>query len=67
MWALNKKVVSLKYVSIIKNMYDGVVTNVKTCDGLTDEFSIIIRGPKIDFEFFSLFHSNEWNNKRHFR
>ena len=30
-WVLNKKVVPLKYVSIIKDMYEGVVTNVRTC------------------------------------
>ena len=41
-WVLNKKVVPLKYVSIIKDMYEGVVTNVRTCGGLTDEFSITI-------------------------
>ena len=42
-WALNKKVVSFKYVSIIKNMYKGVITNVRTCGGLTVGFSITIR------------------------
>ena len=41
-WALKKKVILLKYVSIIKEMYEGVVTNIRTCGGLTDEFSIII-------------------------
>ena len=29
-------------MSIIRDMYEGVVTNVRTCGGLTDEFSIII-------------------------
>ena len=29
-WALNKKTVSLKYVSIIRNIYERVVTNVDT-------------------------------------
>ena len=42
-WALNKKSVAFKYVSIIKDMYEGVVTNVRTYGGLTDEFSITIR------------------------
>ena len=42
-WALKKKVVPLKYVSIIRDMYEGVVTNVRTCGGLTKEFSITIR------------------------
>ena len=41
-WALKKKTVPLKYMSIIKDMYEGVVTNVRTCGGLTDEFSITI-------------------------
>ena len=39
---LEKKAVPLKYVTIIRNMYEGVVTNVKTCGGLSDEFPIII-------------------------
>ena len=39
-WALNKGI-PLKYVSIIKDMYEGVVTNVRTCGG-TDEFPITI-------------------------
>ena len=42
-WALKKNVVPFKYVSIIKDMYEGFVTNVRTCDGLMDEFSITIR------------------------
>ena len=41
-WALKKKAVPLKYVSIIREMYEGVVTNVRICGGLTDEFSITI-------------------------
>ena len=42
-WALKKKAVPLKYMSIIKDMYEGVVTNVRTCGGLTNEFPITIR------------------------
>ena len=41
-WALKKKIVPFKYVSIIRDTYEGVVTNVRTCGGLTDEFSITI-------------------------
>ena len=41
-WALKKKAVPLKYVSIIRDMYEGVVINVRTCGGLTNEFSITI-------------------------
>ena len=41
-WALNKKVVSFKYVSIIRDMYEGIVMNVRTYGGLTNEFLITI-------------------------
>ena len=41
-WVLKKKAVPLKYVSIIRDMYEEVVTNVRTCGGLTDEFPITI-------------------------
>ena len=41
-WALKKKTVPFKYVSIIRDMYEGVVINVRTCGGLTDEFLIKI-------------------------
>ena len=34
---------SIKYIDIIKNMYDGVVTNVRTCGGIISDFSITIR------------------------
>jgi len=38
-----KKIVPIKYIDIIKDMYDGVVTNVRTCEGITSNFSITIR------------------------
>ena len=41
-WALKKKAVLFKYVSIIRDMYEAVVTNVRTCGRLTDEFPITI-------------------------
>ena len=41
-WASNKKIVYFKYVNIIRDMYEGVFTNIKTCDGLTDELLITI-------------------------
>ena len=41
-WALNKNAVPLKYVSIIRDMYEGVVTNAETCGGLMNELLIII-------------------------
>ena len=37
-----KKEVLIKYIDIIKDMYDGVVANVRTCGGITSDFSIII-------------------------
>jgi hypothetical protein len=39
-WALEKKKVPTKYVNIINDMYDNVVTSVRTCDGDTDAFPI---------------------------
>ena len=33
-----KKRVSIKYVDIIKDVYDGVVTNVRTCGRITNDF-----------------------------
>ena len=41
-WVLNKKTDLSKYVSVIRDMYQGVVTNVKTCGELMNEFSITI-------------------------
>ena len=37
-----KKGVPIKYIDIIKNMYDGVVANVRTCGGITSDFFITI-------------------------
>ena len=39
---IDEKGVSIKYIDIIKDMDDGVVTNVRTCRGITSDFSIII-------------------------
>ena len=41
-WTLMKKRVPIKYIDIIKDMYDGVVTNVRTCGDITSDFSITI-------------------------
>jgi hypothetical protein len=41
-WTMMKKGVSLKYISIIKDMYEGVVTNVRTCGGVTTNFPITV-------------------------
>jgi len=41
-WILMKKGVPIKYIDIIKDMYDRVVANVRTCGGIISDFSITI-------------------------
>jgi hypothetical protein len=41
-WALEKKQVPSKFVTIIKDMYTYIVTCVRICDGESDAFSIKI-------------------------
>jgi hypothetical protein len=41
-WALQKYKVSSKYITLIKDMYDNVVTSVRTSDGDTNDFPINI-------------------------
>jgi hypothetical protein len=41
-WAFERKLVSIKYVTLIKDMYTNVVTCVRACDGESDAFSIKI-------------------------
>ena len=41
-WALVKHKVPTKYVGLIKDMYNNIVTSVRTSDGDTDDFSIRI-------------------------
>ena len=41
-WTLMKKGVPIKYIDIIKDIYDEVVANVRTCGGMTSDFSITI-------------------------
>jgi hypothetical protein len=41
-WALQKHKVSSKYITLIKNMYDNVMTSVQTSDGDTNDFLINI-------------------------
>ena len=40
LWALGKKGVPLKYIKLIKNIYDGVVTSVRTSVGIRSEFPV---------------------------
>jgi hypothetical protein len=41
-WILQKYKVSIKYIILIKDMYDNIVTNVRTSDRDTNDFSINI-------------------------
>src|SRR3954470_3337145 len=41
-WALEKHKVLTKYITLIKDMYDNVVTSVRTSDGDTYDFPIKI-------------------------
>jgi hypothetical protein len=41
-WALQKHKVLIKYITIIKDMYDNIVTSVRTSDGDTNDFPINI-------------------------
>jgi hypothetical protein len=41
-WALQKHKVSSKYIILIKDMYDNIVTSVRTSDGDTNDFLINI-------------------------
>jgi hypothetical protein len=41
-WALQKHKVSSKYITLIKDMYNNIVTNVRISDGDTNDFPINI-------------------------
>ncbi|EXC31207.1 DNA ligase 4 [Morus notabilis] len=41
-WVLEKRGVRVRYIKVIKDMYDGVVTSVRTVGGYTTEFPIRI-------------------------
>jgi hypothetical protein len=41
-WALQKYKVSSKYISLIKDIYDNIVTSVRISDGDTNDFLINI-------------------------
>lgn len=39
-WVMEKKGIHIKYIHVIKGMYEGAVTSVKTVEGDMKEFSI---------------------------
>ena len=41
-WALDKHKVPTKYVGLIMDMYNNVVTSVRTSDGDTNDFLVTI-------------------------
>jgi hypothetical protein len=41
-WVLQKHKISSKYITLIKDMYDNVVTSVRTSDGDTNDFPVNI-------------------------
>ena len=56
-WALDKHKVPTKYVGLIKDMYNNIVTSVRTSDGDTDDFLIRIglhQGSALGLYLFAL-------------
>jgi hypothetical protein len=56
-WALQKYKVSSKYITLIKDMYDNVVTSVQISDTDTNDFPINIvlyQGPALSPYLFAL-------------
>jgi hypothetical protein len=56
-WALQKHKVSTKYITLIKDMYDNVVTSVQTSDRDTNDFLINIglhQGSALSLYLFAL-------------
>jgi hypothetical protein len=55
-WALQKHKVSTKYITLIKDIYDNIVTSVRTSDRDTNDFSIDIglQGSALSPHLFAL-------------
>jgi Reverse transcriptase (RNA-dependent DNA polymerase) len=56
-WALKRKLVPTKYVTLIKDMYTNDVTCVRACDGESDTFPIKIglhQGSTLSLYIFTL-------------
>ena len=57
-WVLERRGVYARYIDTIKDMYDGVVTSIRTIGGTTKEFSHYNRtAPRISLEPISLYFS----------
>ena len=41
-WVLDKEGVPIRYINLVKDMYDGAITSVKTIGRETSEFAIIV-------------------------
>ena len=39
-WSLRKKLVPEKLIQVVKTMYEGACTTVRTCEGVSEEFDI---------------------------
>jgi hypothetical protein len=39
-WALEKLKIPAKYITLVKDMYDNIVTSVRTSDGDTNDFRL---------------------------
>ena len=56
-----KKRVFIKYIDIIKDIYDVVMANVRTCGGITSDFSIttgLHQGSALSPFLFAIDHSD---------
>jgi hypothetical protein len=56
-WVLQKYKVSTKYITLIKDMYDNIVTSVRTSDRDTNDFPINIglhQGSALSLYLFAL-------------
>ena len=56
-WALEKHKVPTKHITLIKDMYDNVMTSVRTSDGDTNDFPIkigLLQGSALSPYLFTL-------------
>jgi phage gp37-like protein len=56
-WTLHKHKIPLKYVGLVKDMYNNVVTSVQTRDGDTNDFlirTVLRQGSTLSSYFFAM-------------